>query len=78
MDTCNGVSGGTSHVRRGKVSPVNTCSGVDPECVLRTSCQCLRNRPIGMGGQRIQLAGHLKGRALQELNLLRDNTVVVL
>ena len=56
--------------RRGKAPPVNEFSGEDPECLLEDWLLSLERVSLWNAWseeeQMIQLAGHLKGRALQE------------
>ena len=65
-------SGGTpvsSRMRRGKAPPVDPFTGEDPECRLDDWLLTLRTAADWNGWTEgdslIQLAGHLKGRALQ-------------
>ena len=64
-----GVSNGTSHMRRGKAPPVDTFCGVDPECRFEDWLPTLKRAAKWNGWTEddllLQLAGHLKGRALQ-------------
>ena len=61
----------------GKAPPVNEFSGEDPECLLEDWLPSLeRARKWNAWSEEdrmIQLAGHLKGRALQEWNLLHPD-----
>ena len=61
-------------MRRGKTPPVNEFSGDEPECLLEDWLPSLERASLWNGWSEeekmIQLAGHLKGRALQEWNLL--------
>ena len=61
-------------VRRGKAPPVSRFSGEDPECLLEDWLPSLNRASLWNGWseeeQMIQLAEHLKGRALQEWNLI--------
>ena len=61
-------------MRRGKAPPVNEFSGDEPECLLEDWLPSLERASLWNGWSEeekmIQLAGHLKGRALQEWNLL--------
>ena len=63
--------------RRGKAPPVNEFSGDDPECLLEDWLPSLERASLWNAWSEeekmIQLAGHLKGRALQEWNLLRSD-----
>ena len=63
--------------RRGKAPPVNEFSGEDPECLLEDWLPSLERVSLWNAWseeeQMIQLAGHLKGRALQEWNLLHPD-----
>ena len=72
-----GVSGRTSSARRGKALPVDTFSGGDPECHFEDWLPALKRAADWNGWSGadflLQLAGHLKGRALQEWNLLPDD-----
>ena len=72
-----GMSDGRSRTRRGKAPPVDGFTGTDPECCLEDWLPTLK-RAANWNGWRdsdllLQLAGHLKGRALQEWNLLPDD-----
>ena len=64
-------------VRRGKAPPVNEFSGEDPEYLLEDWLPSLERVSLWNAWseeeQMIQLAGHLKGRALQEWNLLHPD-----
>ena len=67
--------GAPTSARRGKAPPVNEFSGEDPECPLDDWLPSLE-RAIAWNDwseeeRMIQLAGYLKGRALQEWNLLQ-------
>ena len=72
-----GVSGGTSRARQGKAPPVDTFSGGDPECRFEDWLPALKRAAEWNGWSGadllLQLAGHLKGQALQEWNLLPDD-----
>ena len=63
--------------RRGKAPPVNEFSGEDPECLLEDWLPSFERASLWNAWseeeQMIQLAGHLKGRALQEWNLLSSD-----
>ena len=67
----------TSRVRRGKAPPVDPFTGEDPESRLDDWIPTLRRTADWNGWTEgdllIQLAGHLKGRALQEWNLIHDD-----
>ena len=66
----------SSRVRRGKASPVDPFTGEDPECRLDWLPTLSRAADWNSWTEEdllIQLAGHLKGRALQEWNLLSDD-----
>ena len=67
----------SSRVRRGKAPPVEPFTGEDPECRLDDWLPTLRRAADWNGWTEgdllIQLAGHLKGRALQEWNLIADD-----
>ena len=72
-----GMSDGRSRTRRGKAPPVDAFTGTDQECRLEDWLPTLK-RAADWNGWRdsdllLQLAGHLKGRALQEWNLLPDD-----
>ena len=62
--------------RRGKAPPVEMFSGEDPEVRLNDWLPSLQRASQWNGWEQeerlIQLAGHLKGRALQEWNLLEE------
>ena len=62
--------------RRGKAPPVQMFSGEDPEVRLNDWLPSLQRASQWNGWEQeerlIQLAGHLKGRALQEWNLLEE------
>ena len=64
-------------MRRGKAPPVDTFCGVDPECRFEDWLPTLKRAAKWNGWTEddllLQLAGHLKGRALQEWNLLPDD-----
>ena len=66
----------SSRVRRGKAPPVDPFTGEDPECRLDDWLPALRRSADWNGWTEgdllIQLAGHLKGRALQVWNLIAD------
>ena len=74
------VEGGTtpasSRVRRGKAPPVDPFTGEDPVCRLDDWLPTLKRAAEWNGWTEgdllLQLAGHLKGRALQEWNLMAD------
>ena len=61
-------------MRRGKAPPVNEFSGDEPECLLEDWLPSPERASLWNGWSEeekmIQLVGHLKGRALQEWNLL--------
>ena len=61
-------------IRRGKAPPVNEFSGEDPDILLEDWLPSIERASEWNGwseeDRMIQLAGHLKGRALQEWNLL--------
>ena len=67
----------TPLARRGKAPPVNEFSGEDPECLLEDWLPSLERASLWNAWseeeQMIQLAGYLRGRALQEWNLLRPD-----
>ena len=67
----------TPLARRGKAPPVNEFSGEDPECLLEDWLPSLERTSLWNAWseeeQMIQLAGYLRGRALQEWNLLRPD-----
>ena len=67
----------SSRVRRGKAPPVDPFTGEDPECRLDDWLPTLSRAADWNSWTEedllIQLAGHLKGRALQEWNLLSDD-----
>ena len=67
----------TPLARRGKAPPVNEFSGEDPECLLEDWLPSLERTSLwntwSEEEQMIQLAGYLRGRALQEWNLLRPD-----
>ena len=74
--------GGTVHLnhtrtRRGKAPSVDAFAGADPECRLDDWLPTLKRAADWNGWAPedllIQLAGHLKGRALQEWNLLSED-----
>ena len=72
-----GMSDGRSRTRRAKAPPVDAFTGTDPECRLEDWLLTLK-RAANWNGWRdsdllLQLAGHLKGRALQEWILLPDD-----
>ena len=66
----------SSRVRRGKAPPIDPFIGEDPECRLDDWLPALRRAAYWNGWIEgdllIQLAGHLKGRAIQEWNLIAD------
>ena len=68
---------GHSCVCQGKAPPVDAFTGEDPECRLDDWVPTLKRAADWNGWAEddllIQLAGHLKGRALQEWNLLPDS-----
>jgi cell division protein FtsB len=63
--------------RRGKAPPINEFSGEDPECLLEDWLPSLEWASLWNAWSEeeklMQLAGHLKGRALQEWNLLHPD-----
>ena len=75
------VEGGStpvsSRVRRGKAPPVDPFTGEDPVCRLDDWLPTLKRAAEWNGWTEgdllLQLAGHLKGRALQEWNLMANN-----
>lgn len=65
-----------SLIRRGKAPPVETFTGVDPECRFEDWLPTLKRAASWNRWSEdvlLQLADHLKGRTLQEWNLLPDN-----
>ena len=73
----SGGAPASTRVHRGKAPLVDTFMGEDPECRLDDWFPTLRRAADRNGWTEgdllIQLAGHLKGRALQEWNLMADN-----
>ena len=73
----SGGAPASTRVHRGKAPLVDTFMGEDPECRLDDWFLTLRRAEDRNGWTEgdllIQLAGHLKGRALQEWNLMADN-----
>ena len=70
-------SSASTQARRGKAPPLSTFSGEDPECLLDDWLPSIERASTWNAWSEedrlIQLAGHLKGRALQEWNLLRPD-----
>ena len=67
----------STRVRHRKAPPIDSFTGEDPECCLDDWFPTLRRAADWNGWTEgdllIQLAGHLKGRARQEWNLIADN-----
>ena len=72
-----GVPSRSPRVHRGKAPPVDAFTGVDPECRFEDWLPMLKRAANWNGWTEddllLQLAGHLKGRTLQEWNLLLDS-----
>ena len=70
-------SSASTQARRGKAPPLSKFSGEDPECLLDDWLPSIERASTWNAWSEedrlIQLAGHLKGRALQEWNLLRPD-----
>ena len=77
VDDGGGPPTSRSRFRRGKAPPVDAFTGEDPESRLDDWLPTLKRAAHWNGWTEddlfIQLAGHLKGRALQEWNLLSDS-----
>ena len=71
------MPGGHDRVRRGKAPPVDTFTGMDPESRIEDWLPTLKMVANWNGWTEddllLQLAGHMKGRALQEWNLVLDD-----